>query len=181
MQETRQTFRKPYSSYCLPNYLKYTPNSLMKMVKISTPWYTRDVKCTATPFTIKAQNKFMAYQNRGKRSEKEQIYLISCLPCTKMPIKCVLSLNGQCYVQTLYDFWSVSRSSNRILLQPFDCVFVSCKLICGIEWPLRVTMLFLYPTPYPFKDGSHGENECSNSLTRDGTNIIDLFCYQKLG
>ena len=98
-----------------------------------------------------------------------------------MPIKCVLSLNGQCYVQTLYDFWSVSRSSNRILLQPFDCVFVSCKLICGIEWPLRVTMLFLYPTPYPFKDGSHGENECSNSLTRDGTKIIALFCYMKLG
>ena len=58
----------------------------------------------------------------------------------------------------LYDIWSVSKSSNRILLQPFDSVFVSCELIetviYGIEWPLRVAMLFQYPSPYPFKDGN---------------------------
>ena len=41
-------------------------------------------------------------------------------------------------------------------------------------------MLFLYPQPYPFKDGSHDENEFSNSLTLDGTKVYDLSYYQKL-
>ena len=34
-------------------------------------------------------------------------------------------------------------------------------------------MLFLYPIPYPFKDGSHDENECLDSLTIDDTKIDD--------
>ena len=42
-------------------------------------------------------------------------------------------------------------------------------------------MLFPYPHPYPFKDGSTDKNECSNSLTPDGTKINDLSYYQKLG
>ena len=42
-------------------------------------------------------------------------------------------------------------------------------------------MLFLYPQPYPFKDGSHDESGFSNSLTLDGTKINDLSYYQKLG
>ena len=42
-------------------------------------------------------------------------------------------------------------------------------------------MLFLYPNPYPFKNGSQGDNECSNSLTLDGTKINDLSYYQNLG
>ena len=39
----------------------------------------------------------------------------------------------------------------------------------------------LYHTSYPFKDGSHDENKCSNSLTLDGTKISALSYYQKLG
>ena len=35
-------------------------------------------------------------------------------------------------------------------------------------------MLFLYPHPYPFKDGSHDESEYTNSLKLDGTKINDL-------
>ena len=69
---------------------------------------------------------------------------------TRFYLKCLLSVNGQRYVQTLCNILSVSRSSNRILLHPFDSVCVSCELICGIELPLRVTMLFLYPHPYHF-------------------------------
>ena len=37
------------------------------------------------------------------------------------------------------------------------------------------------PHPYPFKDGSHDENECSISLTLDGTKINELSDYNKLG
>ena len=84
-------------------------------------------------YYIKAQNKYMAYQNRGKRSE-----IIENLPeivflYQKAHKKNLLSVNRQCFVQTLYDIWSVSRSSNHILIQPFDSVFVSCELTCGIE------------------------------------------------
>ena len=74
-------------------------------------------------YIIKAQNMYKAYQNKGKRSEKLRVYLKSCLSCINRPIKCLLSNNGQCYVQTLYNILSISRLSNRILLQPFDSVF----------------------------------------------------------
>ena len=68
----------------------------------------------------------MAYQNRGKRSEK-----IANLP--EIVSFMYQKAHKMSAVQTLYDIWSVSRSSNRIMLQPFDSVFVSCELICGIE------------------------------------------------
>ena len=35
------------------------------------------------------------------------------------------------------------------------------------------------PPPIPFVGGSHDENECLNSLTLDGTKIIDFSYYQK--
>ena len=41
-------------------------------------------------------------------------------------------------------------------------------------------MLFLYPFSYPFKDGSHDENKCSNSLTLDCTKINDLISYYEI-
>ena len=40
-------------------------------------------------------------------------------------------------------------------------------------------MLFAYPHPYPFRDGSTDKNECSNSMTLDGTKTNDLSYYQK--
>ena len=121
------------------------------------------------PTAINAQNKYMAYQTSGKRSEK-----IANLP------EIVSFMYQKAHKMSAVSKWAMlrphlvrylgcTRSSNRILLPPFDSVFVSCELICGIEWPLIVIMLFLYPHPYPFKDGSHGENECSNSWTLDGT------------
>ena len=125
---------------------------------------------------------YKAYQNKGKRSEKLRIYLKSCLSCINKPIKCLLSNNGQCYVQTLYNIWSISRLSNRILLQPFDSVLCLFRTYLWHIMAIKSDHALSIPPPLPpFKDGSNDENECSNSLTLDCTKINDLSYYQKLG
>ena len=83
-------------------------------------------------YNIKAQNKYMAYQSRGKRSEKIS-NLLEIVSFMYQKAHKMLSVNGQRYVKTLYDIWSVSMSPNHILLQPFDSVYFSCELICDIE------------------------------------------------
>ena len=100
-------------------------------------------------YCIKAQNKYMAYQSRIKSSENianlPEIVIFMYQKAHKMSAVSKWAMLGP----DLVHYLRVSRSSNRILLQPFDSVFVSCELICGIERPLRVTMLFLYPYPLP--------------------------------
>ena len=84
-------------------------------------------------YYIKAQNEYIAYHNREKRSEKmANLPEIVSFMYQKAHKMSAVS-KWQCYFHTMCTIWSVSRSSNRILLQPFDSVFISCELTCGIE------------------------------------------------
>ena len=91
--------------------------------------------------------------------KKQWVYLEYSLSCTKGSLKCLLIVNAQCYVQTLYDIWSVYTSPNNILLQPFDSVFVSCEFIWDIQWSIRVNMLILYPRPVPLQGNKSREKK----------------------
>ena len=112
------------------------PNSLMKFVKLSIFHGERKQN----------ENKKQVYDIAKQEKEAwKWLYLKSSLPYTKKSIECLLSVIGQCYVKTMFDIWSVYLSPSRTLLKPFDSASVSCKLICGMEWSIRVTMLFRYP------------------------------------